>query len=251
MPVEPEKIQRMLEAARIASHWGNVQSLRAVVVFKDLPGQPAADEEVLESLGTFIQQWQMDNAPVVIFWYIDPQAVDEQDDKLRELVEAGALGFGDMETRKEVLEEQFIPMFDDMLDNLKEPGANDFDAGQGVAQATLMAWEQGLGTVCVGGGNPEAWELLGIPERCRPATLQLVGYPFEHPMAGGQRPRMDFEEIFHMNNYEKPFERDEDVVEELKEDDMLQEKAPVEWRDAELDYIERALELEDIEPGLL
>ena len=24
-PVEPEKIQRMLEAARIASHWGNVQ----------------------------------------------------------------------------------------------------------------------------------------------------------------------------------------------------------------------------------
>jgi nitroreductase len=34
-PVEPEKIQRMLEAARLASHWGNVQSLRAVVVFKD------------------------------------------------------------------------------------------------------------------------------------------------------------------------------------------------------------------------
>ena len=34
-PVEPEKIQRMLEAARIASHWGNVQSLRAVVVFRD------------------------------------------------------------------------------------------------------------------------------------------------------------------------------------------------------------------------
>ena len=33
-PVEPEKIQRMLEAARIASHWGNVQSLRAIVVFR-------------------------------------------------------------------------------------------------------------------------------------------------------------------------------------------------------------------------
>jgi nitroreductase len=32
-PVEPEKIQRMLEAARLASHWGNVQSLRAIVVF--------------------------------------------------------------------------------------------------------------------------------------------------------------------------------------------------------------------------
>ncbi len=34
-PVEKEKIQRMLEAARRASHWGNVQSLRAVVVFRD------------------------------------------------------------------------------------------------------------------------------------------------------------------------------------------------------------------------
>ena len=37
-PVEPEKIQRMLEAARLASHWGNVQSLRAVAVFKDTAG---------------------------------------------------------------------------------------------------------------------------------------------------------------------------------------------------------------------
>ena len=44
-PVEPEKIQRMLEAARIASHWGNVQSLRAVVVFRD-----SAPREVLDAL---------------------------------------------------------------------------------------------------------------------------------------------------------------------------------------------------------
>ena len=31
-PVEREKIQRMLEAARLASFWGNVQALRAVVI---------------------------------------------------------------------------------------------------------------------------------------------------------------------------------------------------------------------------
>ncbi len=41
-PVEPEKIQRMFEAARLASHWGNVQSLKAVAVFRD-----SAPEEVL------------------------------------------------------------------------------------------------------------------------------------------------------------------------------------------------------------
>src|SRR5271167_990147 len=33
-PVEREKIQKMLEAARIASFWGNVQALRAIVMFK-------------------------------------------------------------------------------------------------------------------------------------------------------------------------------------------------------------------------
>ena len=42
-PVEPEKIQRMLAAARIASHWGNVQSLRAVVVFKDSASKAVRD----------------------------------------------------------------------------------------------------------------------------------------------------------------------------------------------------------------
>jgi nitroreductase len=44
-PVEPEKIQRMLEAARIASHWGNVQSLRALAVFRD--SAPPATLEAL------------------------------------------------------------------------------------------------------------------------------------------------------------------------------------------------------------
>jgi nitroreductase len=46
-PVEREKIQKMLEAARIASHWGNVQALKAVVVER-----ATASEEVLESLLT-------------------------------------------------------------------------------------------------------------------------------------------------------------------------------------------------------
>ena len=31
-PVEHEKIQKMLEAARLASFWGNVQALKAVVI---------------------------------------------------------------------------------------------------------------------------------------------------------------------------------------------------------------------------
>src|SRR5450759_503797 len=59
--VEPEKIQCMLEAARLASHWGNVQSLRAVVVFRD-----SAPQKVLDGLYAPIAGWQIRLAPVVI-----------------------------------------------------------------------------------------------------------------------------------------------------------------------------------------
>ncbi len=42
-PVEREKIQRMLEAARLASFWGNVQGLKAVVVERDTAPQETVD----------------------------------------------------------------------------------------------------------------------------------------------------------------------------------------------------------------
>ena len=41
-PVELEKIQRMLEAARLASFWGNVQALRAVVVNREAASEGRA-----------------------------------------------------------------------------------------------------------------------------------------------------------------------------------------------------------------
>ena len=137
-PVEPEKIQRMLEAARIASHWGNVQSLPTVEVFRD-----SAPEEVLEALLAPVSGFQIRLAPVVIVWFIDTAAVDEQSDRLRELSKAGALGYG--EGREKVLEEKLIPFFDQILEGLKLPGMGEVDCGQGIAQATLMAFEQGLG----------------------------------------------------------------------------------------------------------
>ena len=62
-PVETEKIQCMLEAARIASHWGNVQTLKAVAVFRD-----SASEEVLDAITATVVGWQVKIAPVVIVW---------------------------------------------------------------------------------------------------------------------------------------------------------------------------------------
>jgi nitroreductase len=237
-PVEQEKIQRMLEAARIASHWGNVQSLRAVVVFRD-----SAPPEVRKAITAPVAGFQIRLAPVVIVWYLDTAAVDAQSDRLRELLAAGALGFG--EDKEKALEEQLIPIFDSIRENLKQPGLGEVDCGQGIAQATLMAFEQGLGTCCLGTPNiDKIREGLGLPDSCRVLLLQTVGYPAESPEAGGQRPRQPFEQLFHMNGYGEAFPRSPEVVAELERDGLFQPAAPAPWREAELEYLKNALGLE-------
>lgn len=236
-PVEPEKIQRMLEAARIASHWGNVQSLRAVVVMKD-----SAPPEVIEAITAPIAGFQIRLAPVVIVWFLDTSAVDDQANRLRELLKAGALGMG--EGKEDALETKLIPIFDQLRDGLKQPGLSEIDCGQGIAQATLMAFELGLGTCCLGTPNTDQIrERLGLPEHCRVLLLQTVGYPAESPEAGGQRPRLPFETLFHLNGYGNAFPRAPEVVEELERDGLLQDPAPMPWREAELEYLKKALDI--------
>jgi nitroreductase len=244
-PVEPEKIQCMFEAARLASHWGNVQSLKGVAVFKE-----SASQEVLDALMAIVLGWQIKLAPVVIVWYVDPGMVDDQSNRLRELMAAGAVGFGDEETKRKGLEEQLIPLFDNLLEGMKAPGLNEIDCGQGIAQATLMAYELGLGTCCLGTPNgPKILEALGVPEHCRVLLLQTVGYPLEHWEAGGQRPRQSFEDLFRMNHFDNPFPRDEAVVEELTDDGVFTRPAPLAERQDELDFLQNALGLKA--PGLL
>jgi nitroreductase len=236
-PVEPEKIQMMFEAARIASHWGNVQSLRAVAVFRD-----SAPPEVLEQIHAVLLGWQLKIAPVTIVWYIQPDAVDEQADRVRAITEVGAMGFGGKEARMKALEEQLIPIFDGIKETLKQPGLNEIDCGQGIAQATLMAFDMGLGTCCLGTPNgPAILKALGVPEPARLLLLQTVGYPLEHWEAGGQRPRMEFEQLFHMNHFNTPFPRDKAVVEELAKDGLFTPPAPLPERDEELEFLKHAL----------
>ena len=236
-PVERHKIQRMLEAARLASHWGNVGGLRAVVVERH-----TAPQETLDALFAPVAGFQIRRAPVVIVWYFDSAAVDGQGDRLRELLDAGALGVGP--TKKEDLEAKIIPFFQAILEMLKGPGLHEVDCGQGIAQATLMAYEQGLGTCCLGTANTEQIrQNLGLPETSRVLLLQTVGYPAEHWEAGGQRPRQAFEDLFHLNSFGEAFPRDEAVVDELTDDKMFTTPAPLPWREAELDYLQKALDV--------
>lgn len=236
-PVEPEKIQMMFEAARIASHWGNVQSLRGIAVFRD-----SAPKEVIDSVTSPIAGFQIRLAPVSIIWFIETAAVDEQADRLRELCAVGALGYG--EGKEQALEEQLLPIFEMIRESTKEPGLGEVDCGQGIAQATLMAYDLGLGTCCLGTPHgEEIRENLGMPESCRVLLIQTVGYPAENPEAGGQRPRLPFEDLFHIDGYGNPFPRSQEVVDELSRDKMFQAPAPLPWREAELEYLRKALGL--------
>jgi hypothetical protein len=179
---------------------------------------------------------------VIIVWYLETAACDQVGERLMELVDAGAIGYGP--NKREEVEGTLVPLMRAAAGAMKQPGMSEVDCGQGIAQATLMAVELGLGTCCLGTGDPDrVRRKLDLPDSCRVLIIQTVGYPAESPEAGGQRPRLPFESLFHLNGYGKPFPRDAKVVAELEEDRLLQAEAPLPWREAELVYLRRALDL--------
>ncbi len=235
--VEVEKIQRMLEAARIASHFGNNNAACALVVHR-----ASATAEQQASLPSPVGGFQMQLAPVVILWYVEQDAMDEAGERLRELVNCGALGYGP-DKHKE-LEETLVPLFNKIGAALKSPGMVDMDLGQAVAQSTLMAFEQGLGTCCQGSADwTKVEKAFGLPASCRIVVAQTVGYPLESPEAGGQRPRLPFEKLFRLNSYDNPFPRDSEVVEELTRDKFFQASAPQPGREEEVEAIRKKYDL--------
>lgn len=239
-PVEREKIQRMLEAATLSSFWGNVRALRAVVIER-----ATAPKDVLDAIpaGSAIAGFQLRLAPVLIIWYVDWRALREQGKRLHELVDAGAAGV-DPTASHRYLDETLIPFFDAAAETMKSGGMTEMDCGQGIAQATLVAFEQGLGTCLLGiPAQKKLRRVLKLPEDSKILVVQTVGYPAESPEAGGQRPRLAFEEMYFLNRCGERFPRDPVVVEGLKRDRMIQAQAPLPWRFAELEYLARALQI--------
>jgi nitroreductase len=242
-PVEREKIQRMLEAATLSSFWGNVRALRAVVIER-----ATAAKEVLAALpkGSAIGGFQFHLAPVLIVWYLDWRALDEQGARLHELVDAGAVGV-DAAASHQYLDAALIPFFMGAMESIKAGGMTEMDCGQGIAQATLMAFEQGLGTCLL--GVPVQKKLrraLALPEQAKILVIQTVGYPAESPEAGGQRPRLPFEQLYFLNRYGDAFPRAPGVVEELKRDRMIQPPGPLPGRREELQALSQKLGLSTV-----
>jgi nitroreductase len=233
----------MLEAARLASFWGNVQALKAVVIER-----ATAPKEVLDALpvGTAIGGFQFRMAPVIIVWCLDWRTVAEQGKRLHELVDAGALGV-DREKSHTYLDSVMIPFFESAGERIRGTGTTEIDCGQGIAQATLVAFEEGLGTCVLAALNDRKLRnALRLPADTRILLLQTVGYPAEDPAAGGQRPRLPFEQRFFLNRFGEAFPRDPAVVEKLTAAKMLQPQAPLPYRRAELAWLGKMFGLSDV-----
>jgi nitroreductase len=234
-PVEREKVQIVLEAARLSSRAVNADFVQAVVVNRDdLP------QEDRESLKTPTTTAQLDLAPVWIFWLIDPTAPRIGQTSLKQLVDVGALtpshGWSHAYVDNVVWPQVLQPILADPSTAMLVAAV---EAGLAINQALLAAVDEGLGTQLTALNAANAKRILGIPDHLVPIWIQLLGYPAEDPEGGGQRPRSPFEQVYFEGRYGHPFERDETVVEQLRSDGMIMPEAPYPWRKEEVRALSR------------
>jgi len=241
-PVERAKIQKMLEAARRASCVGNVNSARAVVIWKD-----QASPELMKTITPALGYQQMQTAPCFILWYHDKSAyeINKWVKDLENLVDQRRIG-GDPEVARKEIHQKLKPIFSALWEQMAVAPLAFMDLGQAVAQALLIAYDEGLGVCCMSSPRIEqVGKLMNLPDTAIPVCLMAVGYPAESWEAGGQTQKAPFENLFHEMEYGKSFKVETAVWDELKDEKMLQEEAPLPWRAAELEYLQQALGLED------
>lgn len=220
-PVEREKIQKMLEAMRLASCAVNAHWARAIVSFRD-----DLTEEQLKRMLTPVAALNVELAPVHIHFFNDQGIVNRiQGSRLKELVDVGALAPTHGWSHKFVDEFVYPQILKPMTGSPFYAVTSTFDVGIAACQALLTGVDEGLGVGLVTLNGAVLKEVFKTPDDWIPLSSLLVGYPAERKDGGGQRPRPPFEEMYFEGAYGKPFKRDPKVVDELKAAKMIQEPA--------------------------
>ena len=235
-PVEREKIQTIMEATRLSSCAVNASFLRAIVVERD----KLAPED-LEALKVPTTTLQLDMAPVHIYFYGNLNAIQESHGQtLKELFDVGALNPTHGWSHKFIEETVWAQILDPIS---KDPNINpitvSMDSGVAMNQALLTAFDEGLGALLTAFNAEKAKAIFKVPDHFMPLYAMLVGYPAESWEAGGQRPRPALESLYFEGEYGVPMQRDPAVVEQLKQDKMIQEPAPLPWRKDEVRALSR------------
>ena len=247
-PVDREKIQRILEVTRVATTCpGNLQPWRAVVVEQSKISKEMRDRLLYADnlQGAHVQ------APVWIYWFGDWESARPQVfiDRVRALIKVGALpaAYGWSE---EMIEASMVhgeegpdgfPATHELIHGMPVETSQQVAYAETVgacAVACLAAVNEGLGTCLHMVAAPSkaniVREQLQVPDSWIPVWVQLVGYPAEDPEAGGQRPRLPFEELFFEGTAKTPLARDPEVVRELEQAGLVRASAPTPERFEEL-----------------
>jgi nitroreductase len=232
-PVEPAKLQTILEAGRLQSQHGNAKLIRKAVVIE----RGKTPDDVRDALiDAMYNQPHVQQAPVFIVWAVDMAGWDSLRDALRELIEVRALN-STHGWSSEFIETAVIPNPDFNVkagDNAFAQWLSAFECGLAVGAALLAAVDEGLGTALVTGRRAQIREILEMPQYVTPTQVQLVGYPAESPNAGGQRPSPPFEKLYFSGKWGVPLKSDPAVTDRLKAAGMLQDPAPLGWRRDEI-----------------
>ncbi len=192
IPVEREKIVKVLEAGRRAPSWGNTQPWRFIVV-----QERTKIKELAKAAGG---QPQVSTAPVVIVCcgFMEAFSRKMHRESLKQLIEAGVMDWPDEVLDNVVLgSDQFAPYrLGEQVMTIK--------AGEqimiSIAYMTLEALNQGLGSCWVGAISPkEAHQVMNLPNHLFVHDFFLLGYPDENPKP---RPRKDFDKIVCWEKYE-------------------------------------------------
>jgi nitroreductase len=192
IPVEKEKIEKVVEAGRRAPSWGNSQPWRFIVV-----QDKAKKEELAQTAGG---QGVVRDAPVVIVCCgaIEDFLRRKQRESLKQLMEVGALDWTDEILDNVVLESDLFAPYrlGDQVMTIK--------AGEqvmiSIAYMTLEAVNQGLGTCWVGAmSSKDAHKVMNLPDDLFVHDLIPLGYPDEDPKP---RPRKSLDRICFWEKYE-------------------------------------------------
>jgi nitroreductase len=236
-PVEREKIQIMLEAARRTSCAVNASFMRAIVVNRD-----QLDQATVDAMKTPVSALNIELAPVHIYIYIDFTAFVGAQARLKKLVDVGALNATHGWSHKFVDEFVWPNVLKPLADNPTQASvaaAAASDVGAATCQAMLAAVDEGLG-VCLSAFVHDAIKkVIMPPDHWMPLWVLLVGYPAESWEGGGQRPRPPMEEQFFEGKYGQGFIPDPKVTEQLTAAKMIQAPAPLPWRKEEIKALAR------------
>jgi nitroreductase len=229
--VEDWKIETMLQAARFASCQGNINATEAIVVQKETC---EVWDELEECVSGFNVQLMNQSSHLILWltnlnaWY--GRAVDGISSVALSAAVSKYHGWN-----YEFSMTQTIPRLMSFPTERTEILLR-FESGQAAANAIAAGVGLGVGNILVAfGRKPGGVEkVFDLPPHYRFTWGHAVGYPLENPNAGGQRPRLKFEKLFHDNAFGTPLKSDPATVEMLREKGLIQEQAPLPGRIEEI-----------------